>query len=188
MFLLYQQRQGLPQPVLKLTSSLAHDRFPCLGITEKHNWRIDQYIRCTLVVSTGGKHLHKLTKELFPDRFKDLSQDQKKIVGQKQAQTHSWSINHLMKSIYAIRKNACKGSAQVADDRTLEPCAACMSLLSTHAFQNAISCEPGESKNRMSVPYVYQPPEIGRLYSLGLHNLIEGMHPIHILRSIPAYN
>jgi hypothetical protein len=98
-------------------------------------------------------------------------------VRQKQAQTHSWSIDHLTKSIHAIGKNACKGSARVADDGTLEPCTACMSLLSMQAFRNAISREPGESKNRASVPHVYQPPEIGRLYSLGLQNLIEGVRP-----------
>ena len=117
--------------------------------------------------------------ELFSDVFKNLSQERKDIVRQKQIQTHSWSVDRMRKSVHAIGNNTCKGDARQSKDGTLMPCNQCLALLSLRAFRNAITREPPKDENRVFVPHTFQPAEVGKLYGMGFNNLVDGVHMMH---------
>jgi len=148
---------------------------PCLGITEKDDARIAQYMKRTPVNSAGGDDIQYIAKELFANDFKNLSQEKKDIVRQKQLQTHSWSNDHIRKSVHAIGKNPCDGKARLSKDGSLMPCNQCLALLTLKAFRNAISRKGCENDNRGFTPHIYQSPDVGRIYSLGLYELLDGV-------------
>ena len=164
-----------PPPIPSTSPSPSPTNLPCLGITEKDDPRISQYIRRTPVHSAGGDNIHDIAKELFADEFKNLSQEQKDIVRQKQLQTHSWSNDHIRKSVHAIGKIPCSGKACMAKDGSLAPCDQCLALLTLRAFRNAISRKCCENQNRGFTPHIYQSPDVGKIYSLGLYELLDGV-------------
>ncbi|KAF8470527.1 hypothetical protein DFH94DRAFT_637470 [Russula ochroleuca] len=164
---------------LTLGPSAACIALPCLGLTEKDDSRIAQYIKHTSVNSAGGKDIHDIAMDLFSVAFKNLTKKKKDIVCQKQVQMHIWSVDRMQKSVYAIGKDPCNGNARQAKDSTLEPCNPCLALLSLHTFCNAISWEPPKNENRAYVPHMFQPAEVGKLYGMGLNTLIDGVHLIH---------
>ena len=165
-----------PLPSIPATSSLpSSTNLPCLGLTEKDDARISQYIKRTPSYSAGGGSIHEFAKGLFSADFKNLSLEKKDIVRQKQQQTHTWSCDHIRKSVHAIGKNACDGKARLAKDGSLLPCNKCLALLSVRAFRNAISQKCCKDENRGFIPHVFQSPDIGRIYSLGLYELLDGV-------------
>jgi hypothetical protein len=89
---------------------------PCPGLTDKDCASIGQYFSRTCVASAGGEDLHLVARSLFSDEFKNLSSENKELVQLKQRNTHTWSVDHLMKTIHAIGKAPCEGNADVARD------------------------------------------------------------------------
>lgn len=171
-----------PSPSIHATaSSPSYTNLPCLGITEKDDMRIAQYIKRTPVHSAGGDNIHDIANELFTDDFKNLTSEKKDIVRQKQLQMHSWSNDHIRKSVHAIGRNPCDGKACLAKDGSLMPCKPCLALLSLRVFRNAISRKCCENQNRGFTPHVYQSPDVGRIYSLGLYELLDGVRITSIL-------
>lgn len=173
-----------PSPSIPPTSSSrasSDTNLPCLGITEKDDARIAQYFKHTPVTSAGGDDIHGIAQELFGIDFKNLSQDEKDIVRQKQLQTHSWSNDPIRKSIHAIGNNLCNGKARMGRDGNLMPCNQCIALLTSHAFRKAISRKCSENGNRRYTPHVFQSPDVGRIYSLGLYELLDGVRAATIL-------
>ena len=152
------------------TSSL-----PCPGLTEKDDAYISQYLSRTSVVSAGGEDLHSVARSLFSDEYKNLSSEKKELVRLKQKRTHTWTIDHLMKTIHAIGKVPCDGNANLASDGSVRSCSACQALLTSRAFKNAISRKPVLNKNRAYIPHIYQPAIIGKFYSLGFNDLVNGV-------------
>ena len=63
----------------------------------------------------------------------------------------------------------------MASDGSLELCRVCKGLLMVPAFKKAIMRKPAPNKNRAYIPHVYQPVEIGKMYSLGFSELIDGV-------------
>ncbi|KAF8265264.1 hypothetical protein EI94DRAFT_1589496 [Lactarius quietus] len=53
-------------------------------------------------------------------------------------------------------------------------CKACRDLLNLHTFKKAISKKPIPNKNRAFIPHIYQPVEIGKMYSHGFNDLVDG--------------
>ena len=159
-----------------IPSSLAS--LPCPGLTEKDNEDIGQYFVWTSVASTGGQDLHSIARSLFSDEFKNLSSEKKDLVWLKQKQTHTWSIDHLMKMIHAIGNIPCEGDAQLASDGSVGPCKVCKGLLMSHTFKKAILRKPAPNKNWAYIPHIYQPVEIGKMYSLGFNNLVDGVNAV----------
>jgi hypothetical protein len=129
----------------------------------------------TCVVSAGGKSIHEVARDLFSTLYKNLTAEKKKIVHQGQLQMHAWSIDHTRKCIHAIGMNACTGRTRFAKDGSLIPCPQCVALLSLHTFRNAISREPPKNENCVYVPHTYQPAAVGKLYSLSLNELLDGV-------------
>jgi hypothetical protein len=148
---------------------------PCPGLTENESSHISQYFARTLVTSAGGENLQSVAESLFSDEFKDLSKKKKELVRLKQKQTHTWSVDHLMKTIHAIGKDHCKRNAEIASDGSVGPCKTCRDLLTSRAFRNAISRKPAPNENRTYVPHIYQPEEIGKMYKLGFNDLMDGV-------------
>jgi hypothetical protein len=167
--------QTLPPSVPSTSSPPSPTNLPCLGITEKDDPRIAQYMKRTPVNSAGGDNIQDIAKELFASDFKNLNQEKKDIVRQKQLQTHSWSNDHIRKSVHAIGKNACDGKARMAEDGSLMPCSQCLALLASKAFRNAISRKCCENENRGFTPHIFQSSDVGRIYSLGLYELLDGV-------------
>jgi hypothetical protein len=159
-------------------SSPASISLPCPGLTEKDSASIHQYFARTSVASAGGHDLHSVAKSLFSDEFKNLSSEKKDLVRLKQKQTHTWSVDHLMKTIHAIGKAPCEVDAQVASDGSVGACKACKGLLASHAFKKAITRKPAPNKNRAYIPHIYQPVEIGKMYSLGFNDLLDGVSAV----------
>ena len=153
------QSPSLSISIPSASSSPPRTNLPCLGITEKDDARILWYMKRTPVNSAGGDNIHDISKELFSDCFQNLSQQQKDIVRQKQLQTHSWSNDHIRKSVHAIGKNPCDGKARLAKDGSLMPCNQCSALLNLRAFRNAISRECRENGNRRFTPHIFQSPD-----------------------------
>jgi hypothetical protein len=151
---------------------------PCPGLTEKDSEPIGQYFTRTSIASAGGQDLHSIARDLFSDEFKNLSSEKKDQVRLKQKQTHTWSVDHLMKTVHAIGKVPCEVDAQVASDGSVGACKACKGLLTSHAFKKAISRTPAPNKNRAYIPHIYQPVEIGKMYSLGFNDLVDGVSAV----------
>ena len=148
---------------------------PCPGLTEKESSPISQYFTRTSVTSAGGDDLHSVAQSLFSDEFKNLSKKKKELVRLKQKQTHTWSVDHLLKTIHAIGKIPCTKNAEIASDGSVGACKACRDLLTCHAFKKAISRKPAPNKNRAYIPHIYQPEEIGKMYRLGFNDLVDGV-------------
>ena len=161
------------------SSSAGRVALPCLGLTEKDDPRIAQYVKRTSVNSAGGKDIHDIAMELFSVAFKNLSKEKKNLVRQKQMQTHIWSVDRMRRSVHAIGKDPCNGNARQAKDGSLEPCNACLALLSLRAFRNAISREPPKNEDRAYIPHTFQPAEVGKMYSMGFNSLIDGVRFTH---------
>jgi hypothetical protein len=159
--------------------SLSSITLPCPGLTEREDPRIKQYVKHTSVTSAGGKNLFKVTKQLFKVKFNKLSSKGKDIVRQKQIQTHRWSVDRIRKCVHAIRAKSCTGVSQLAEDGTLLPCNQCLRLLSSRGFRNAIYRKLPKNENRVYVPHLFQPTEIGKMYGHGFNDLIDGVCPIH---------
>jgi len=123
----------------------------------------------------GGINIQDIAKELLSDLFKNLSWKDKDIVRQKQEQTRSWSNDHIRKSVHAIGKDPCDGKARLDKDGSLKPCDQCLALLSLRSFRNAISRPCVENENRVFTPHIFQSPDIGRIFSLGLYELLDGV-------------
>ncbi|KAI9443778.1 hypothetical protein H4582DRAFT_2053569 [Lactarius indigo] len=156
------------------SSTPTSESLPCPGLTERDSIYLRQYFTRTSVASAGGTDLHTIARSLFSDEFKNLSSDKKELVRLKQKQTHCWSVDHLMKTVHALGKKPCEGDAQTASDGSLEPCKACKALLTLPAFKKAIMRKPAPNENRGYIPHIYQPAEIGKMYSLGFSELING--------------
>jgi hypothetical protein len=168
--------QSSSSSALSTAPSLAPSLLPCPGLTEKDSASIGQYLlRTSSVASTGGEDLHSVARSLFSEQFKDLSSDKKELVHLKQKQTHTWSIDHLMKTIHAIGKSPCEWNAQIASDGSVGPCNTCKGLFTLHAFKNTISRKPVPNKNWAYIPHVYRPVVIGKMYSLGFNDLLDGV-------------
>ena len=163
-----------PSPTSSSTGSPTCS-LPCPGLTEKDGTSISQYFSRTSVASAGGEDLHSVARSLFSEEFKNLSSEKKDLVRLKQKQTHTWSVDHVMKTIHAIGKSPCEGNANVSSDGSIMPCKACQSLLTLQAFKKAISRKPAPNKNRAYIPHIYQPAIIGKMYSLGFNDLIDGV-------------
>jgi hypothetical protein len=157
------------------STSTTTSALPCPGLTEKDGASISQYFSRTSVVSAGGEDLHSVARSLFSDEFKNLSPENKELVRLKQKQTHTWSIDHLMKTIHAIGKSPCEGNADIASDGSVTACRECRALLTSRAFKKAISRKPAPDKNRSYIPHIYQLLVIGKFYSLGFNDLINGV-------------
>ncbi|KAH9016984.1 hypothetical protein EDB85DRAFT_1897861 [Lactarius pseudohatsudake] len=170
----HSRASGSSMPLQSSSPSPAPVSLPCPGLTEKDTIHLCQYFARTSVASAGGTDLHIIARSLFSDKFKNLSSDKKELVRLKQKQTHCWSLDHLMKTVHAFGKNPCEGDAQTASDGSLEPCKACKALLTLPAFKKAITRKPAPNENHAYIPHVYQPAEIGRMYSLGFSELING--------------
>jgi hypothetical protein len=127
----------------------------------------------TPINSASGSNIQDIATELFSKHFKNLSKKDKDIVRQKQVQTHSWSNDHIRKTVHAIRKNPCDGIARVAKDSSLMLCDQCLALLTLHAFRNAISWKCVKNENCVFTPHIHQSPDVGRIYSLGLYKLLD---------------
>lgn len=148
---------------------------PCPGLTDKDGASISQYFSRTSVASAGGEDLHSVARALFSDEFRNLSSEKKDLMRLKQKQTHTWSVDHLMKTIHAIGETPCEQNAEVASDGSVRACKACRALFTSHAFKKAISRKPAPNKNRAYIPHIYQPAVIGKMYSLGFNDLIDGV-------------
>jgi hypothetical protein len=159
-----------PSPASSTTSLL-----PCPGLTQKDDASISQYLSRTSVASAGGEDLLSVARSLFSDEFKNLSLERKELVRLKQKHTHTWSVHHLMKTIHAIGKAPCEENADMASDGSVRACKACRALLSSRLFRNAISRKPAPNQNRAYIPHIYQPAVIGKIYTLGFHDLIDGV-------------
>lgn len=107
---------------LSPSSSPGPNLLPCPGLTEKDNPSLGQYFTRTSVTSAGGEDLHSVARALFSDEFKNLPPEKKDIVRLKQKQTHTWSVDHLMKTIHAIGKAPCERNVKIASDGSLEVC------------------------------------------------------------------
>jgi phosphatidylserine/phosphatidylglycerophosphate/cardiolipin synthase-like enzyme len=101
--------KALPSP-LSIPStpgpSAVHVPLPCIGLTEKDDPRIAQYLKRTSVNSAGGKDIHEIALDLFSVVFKNLSKEKKDIVRQKQVQTHIWSVDRMRTEMLGRPKTA----------------------------------------------------------------------------------
>ncbi|KAF8265265.1 hypothetical protein EI94DRAFT_1804636 [Lactarius quietus] len=77
---------------------------PCPALTDKDNVSISQYFTRTSVASAGGEDLSSVARTLFSDEFKNLTSEKKDLVHLRQKQMHTWSVDHLMKTIHTIGK------------------------------------------------------------------------------------
>ena len=170
------------------SSSPLRTDLPCPGITEKDDIRIAQYMKRTPMNTAGGSNIQGIAKELFSDQYKDLSKKAKDIVRQKQEQTCSWSNDHIRKSIHAIGKNPCDSKARLAKDGSLMPCNQCLALLTLRSFRNAISKPCVENENRVFMPHVYQSPDVGIIWNLGIFDLLDGVRTTSLLTQCSTHN
>jgi hypothetical protein len=155
--------------------------WPCPGLTQSYDPRIQQYLERTEAGSAGGVSERTLAEEMFNTRFGKLESFQKHAVTLRQIQTHRWCLDHPRYRVFAIGLNKCLENVVVRKDSQgslpldkLEPCANCIALLSLPAFQTVISKPIPEDKNRVSVPHKYQNAAIGKMYikSQGLSDLL----------------
>jgi hypothetical protein len=87
-----------PLPIPSTSPSPSSMNLPCLGITKKDDAQIAQYIKYTPIHSAGSDNIHDIAKKLFVDEFKNLSQERKDIVCQKQLQMHSLLRSNSLKT------------------------------------------------------------------------------------------
>ncbi|KJA28105.1 hypothetical protein HYPSUDRAFT_129671, partial [Hypholoma sublateritium FD-334 SS-4] len=154
--------------------------WPCPGLTEADDERINQYLGRTQLGSGGGISERILADEMFGNLYSSLNPSQKDAVTLRQQQTHRWRNDHLHQRIFAIGETKCSENVGASVDgdsdgnTTIKPCIGCKALLSFPAFLTAITKQQPSDRNRAFIPRRHQNTAIGNMHIkiLGLGDLL----------------
>ena len=156
----------LQQPGSSLAMSSICDKsetlWPCPGLSEEDEPRIETYLLRTTVSSAGGISIDTVAEQMYNTSYKNLTEDEKQAVRVGQVHTHKWSLDHQRRRIFAIGESACFQKV-LHNSRQPQPCCACKALLGNRAFQTAINRDIPDDINRKFTPLLYQAAEIGKI-------------------------
>ena len=156
----------LQQPGSSLAMSSICDKsetlWPCPGLSEEDEPRIETYLLRTTVSSAGGISIDTVAEQMYNTSYKNLTEDEKQAVCVGQVHTHKWSLDHQRRRIFAIGESACFRKV-LHNSRQPQPCCACKALLGNRAFQTAINRDIPDDINRKFTPLLYQAAEIGKI-------------------------
>lgn len=136
--------------------------WPCPGISEDDEPRIEVYLLRTTVSSAGGISIDTVAEKMFSTPYKNLTEEQKQAVRMGQVHTHRWSLDHLRRRVFAIGEQHCLQKVRHNSGRP-QPCCTCKALLGDRAFQTAINREVPDDINRKFTPLLYQAAEIAKI-------------------------
>ena len=136
--------------------------WPCPGLSEEDEPRIEMYLLRTTVSSAGGISIDAVAEQMYNTSYKDLSEDEKQAVRVGQVHTHKWSLDHQRRRVFAIGESSCFQKV-LHDAGRPRPCCACKALLGNRAFQTAINRDVPDDINRKFTPLLYQAAEIGKI-------------------------
>ncbi|KAN0140883.1 hypothetical protein V8E53_001327 [Lactarius tabidus] len=139
--------------------------WPCPGLSEDDEPRIETYLLRTTVSSAGGISIDAVAEQMYGTPYKNLSEDQKQDVRMGQVRTHRWSLDHQSRRVFAIGEEPCLQQVPRSNSESsarLRPCRACKALLGYRAFQNAINRNIPDDENRKFTPLLYQAPAMAK--------------------------
>ena len=153
-----------------LTTSL----LPCPGLTEKDGASLSQYFSwtCSEHWWQGSSLCSKIT--LLGRIQKPLLREEGPCVAEAEAHTHMvcWPYYEDHPCNWKV---TCEGNADIASDGSVRVYKVCQSLLTSQTFKKAISRKPAPNMNHAYIPQIYQTAIIGKMYSLGFNDLIDGV-------------
>ena len=136
--------------------------WPCPGLSQDDEPRIETYLRRTTVPSAGGISIEAIAEQMYGTPYKKLTEDQKQAVRKGQVHTHRWSLDHQRRCVFAIGEERCLQKVLHNSGRP-QPCCACKALLGNRAFQTAINRDIPDDANRKFTPLLYQAAEIAKI-------------------------
>jgi hypothetical protein len=136
--------------------------WPCPGLSEEDESRIEQYLLRTTVSSAGGISIENQSEQMYNLAYKNLTADQKQAVRAGQVHTHRWSLDHQRRRVFAIGEMPCLRKVPCNSGKP-QPCCACKSLLGNRAFRTAINRDVPDDMNRKFTPLLYQAAEIAKI-------------------------
>lgn len=154
---------------------------PCPGITGTHEARVPIYLQRTGAPGGGAPSVTAIARVLYRDAelvFSMLSPEEKQPVYTKQSHQMTWRNNHAAQAVFS---SSCE---KVVRRTALGLCDACLQVLQSKAFRNAIRIGVPEDKNYKYLNERYRNNSLGQLYarSHGLQDLIEDQVRREILR------
>ena len=156
----------LQQPGSSSASSSICDNsttpWPCPGLSEDDEPRIENYLLRTTVSSAGGISINAVAEKMYNLPYNNLTDDQKQSVRAGQVHTHRWSLDHQRRRVFAIGEERCFQSIPHNSQRP-QPCSACKALLRNRAFQTAINRDIPDDINRKFTPLLFQAAEIAKI-------------------------
>jgi hypothetical protein len=136
--------------------------WPCPGLSEEDDPRIEQYLLRTTVSSAGGISIETQSEQMYNSPYRNLTADQKQAVRAGQVHTHRWSLDHQRRRIFAIGEKPCVQKVPCNSGKH-QPCCACKALLRNRAFLTAINRDVPDDVNRKFTPLLYQASEIAKI-------------------------
>ncbi|KAH8976531.1 hypothetical protein EDB86DRAFT_2807530, partial [Lactarius hatsudake] len=136
--------------------------WPCPGLSEDDEPRIETYLLWTTVPSAGGVNIEAVAEQMYNTRYRDLTEDQKRAVRAGQVHTHRWSLDHQRRHVFAIGEKPCLRKV-IPTSGQPRPCCACKALLGYRAFQTTINRDVPDDVNRKFTPLLYQAAEIAKI-------------------------
>jgi hypothetical protein len=136
--------------------------WPCPGLSEDDEPRIETYLLRTTVSSAGGVSIEAVAEQMYKTPYKNLTEAQKQAVRVGQVHTHRWSLDHQRRRVFAIGEESCFRKVLHNSGRP-QPCCVCKALLGNRAFQTAINRDVPDDVNRKFTPLLYQASEIAKI-------------------------
>lgn len=146
---------------------------PCSGLTATHDGRIPQYTSRTEVRYAGGQSRVNLALKHFGQTYSSLSKEQKGEIDLHYRSGCQWELDHDDGRVFLCK---CLQVVLCKDDmQTLPVCSECLSILTLHEFQVAISRKGAVDENRKYIPFQYQSVVTGKMYAtnIGLGQFVQ---------------
>jgi hypothetical protein len=136
--------------------------WPCPGLSEGDDPRIETYLLRTTVSSAGGVSIEAVAAQMYNTLYKNLTDADKRAARAGQVHTHRWSLDHQRRRVFAIGEDPCLRKVLHSSGQPLA-CRACKALLGDRAFRTAINRDIPDDFNRKFTPLLYQAAEIAKI-------------------------
>ena len=100
--------------------------WPCSGLSEEDESRIEQYLLRTTVSSAGSISIENQSEQMYNLAYKNLTVDQKQAVHAGQVHTHRWSLDHQRRQVLQLGRCLVSGKCM----QLWEASAMCMQVSS----------------------------------------------------------
>ncbi|KAJ7687303.1 hypothetical protein B0H17DRAFT_1180926 [Mycena rosella] len=163
----------------KLNKSVAPAKIllPCPGLTAAYNENVGKYLDRAGSNGGGARVIGHYCEKLFQKELAELSDKEKQLAYAAQQHDHTWrnDVSPGIIASFATGEAPCLKSIEVAtSDTSPSPCASCLLVFTSRAYQKMIKKPTPDAANLRYVPHRNQKAHAGKIYARfkGLEELV----------------